>query len=291
MAGNLADIYHTDYVVEAWQTWMIYFLLVLIATAIVCYLPMALPRGEMVMFISSFLGFVVSFVTVLAMRSGNEQSAKAVFVDYQNTSGWRDGTSFIIGLGTCMYAYLAIDGVCHIAEVITSNISISVSLVCLPNLLYELSRHPEWQTKLREELLGLNPPLKHVPGKLVEVGDITNPQDIDKLPILQAVLMETLRLWPSVPGGQPRVVPRPCTLGGYHNIPVGTTVQSYASVLHRLPDVFPEPLEWKPERWLDSSPEQLSLIKKYFWGFGSGGRMCLGIHFAHYCEFTDIKGD
>ncbi|KAB8278900.1 cytochrome P450 [Aspergillus minisclerotigenes] len=149
-------------------------------------------------------------------------------------------------------------------------------------LLYELSRHPEWQTKLREELLGLNPPLKHVPGKLVEVGDITNPQDIDKLPILQAILMETLRLWPSVPGGQPRVVPRPCTLGGYHNIPIGTTVQSYASVLHRMPDVFPEPLEWKPERWLDSSPEQLALMKKYFWGFGSGGRMCLGIHFAYY---------
>ncbi|KAB8278901.1 amino acid transporter [Aspergillus minisclerotigenes] len=116
MAGNLAGIYHLNYVVEAWQTWMIYFLLVLIATAIVCYLPTALPRGEMVMFVSSFLGFVVSFVTCLAMRSGNGQSAKAVFVDYQNTSGWSDGTSFIIGLGTCMYAYLAIDGACHIAE-------------------------------------------------------------------------------------------------------------------------------------------------------------------------------
>jgi hypothetical protein len=101
MAGNLAGIYHPHYVAEAWQTWMIYCLLVMIATAIVCYLPMALPRGEMVMFVSSFLGFAVSFVTVLA-------------------SGWSDGTSFIIGLGTCMYAYLAIDGACHIAEVMNS---------------------------------------------------------------------------------------------------------------------------------------------------------------------------
>lgn len=151
-------------------------------------------------------------------------------------------------------------------------------------LLYELSRHPEWQAKLREELLGLDRPLRHVPGKTVQVEDITNPQDIEKLPILHAVLMETLRLWPSVPGGQPRVVPRPCTLGGYHNIPAGTTVQSYASVLHRMPDIFPEPLTWKPERWLDSSPEQLTLMRKWFWGFGSGGRMCLGIHFAYYCE-------
>lgn len=157
-------------------------------------------------------------------------------------------------------------------------------------LLYELSRHPEWQAKLREELLGLEMPLKHVPGRLVGVEDITNPQDIDKLPILHAVLMETLRLWPSVPGGQPRVVPRPCTLGGYHNIPAGTTVQSYASVLHRMPHVFPEPTKWMPERWLESSPEQLTLMRKWFWGFGSGGRMCLGIHFAYYCEYIWTEG-
>ncbi|KAF4770401.1 hypothetical protein HAV15_013062 [Penicillium sp. str.  len=115
MAGNLAGIYHPNYDVEAWQTWMIYMLLVLIATAIVCFLPTALPRGEMVMFVSSFLGFIVSLVTVLAMQS-NKQSAKSVFIDYENSSGWGDGTSFIIGLGTCMYAYLAIDGACHIAE-------------------------------------------------------------------------------------------------------------------------------------------------------------------------------
>ncbi|KAJ5136505.1 amino acid transporter, partial [Penicillium atrosanguineum] len=115
IAGNLAGIYHPNYIAEAWQTWMIYSLLVLIATAIVCFLPAALPRAEMVMFVSSFLGFVVSLVTVLAMQT-NKQSAKAVFIKYENTSGWSDGTSFIIGLGTCMYAYLAIDGACHIAE-------------------------------------------------------------------------------------------------------------------------------------------------------------------------------
>ncbi|KAL2820122.1 cytochrome P450 [Aspergillus granulosus] len=149
-------------------------------------------------------------------------------------------------------------------------------------LMYELSRHPEWQRRLREELRSLSPSLTHVPGKRVEIDDIPDPQDIDKLPILHAVLMETLRLWPSVPGGQPRVVPRPCTLGGYHNIPAGTIVQSYASVLHRTPDVFPEPFDWKPERWLNASQEELALMRKYFWGFGSGGRMCLGMHFAYY---------
>ncbi|KAJ6037169.1 amino acid transporter [Penicillium herquei] len=115
MAVDLAGIYHPDYTVEAWQTWMIYCLLVLVAATIVCLLPAALPRGETVMFVSSFLGFIVSLVTVLAMQK-DRQSAKAVFVNYENSSGWSDGTSFMIGLGTCMYAYLAIDGACHIAE-------------------------------------------------------------------------------------------------------------------------------------------------------------------------------
>lgn len=116
MVVDLASMYHTDYIVQAWQTWLIYSLLILIAAGIVCLLPTALPRAETVMFVSSFLGFVVSLVTVLAMQP-NKQSARAVFIEYENASGWGDGTSFIIGLGTCMYAYLAIDGACHIAEV------------------------------------------------------------------------------------------------------------------------------------------------------------------------------
>ncbi|PYH46907.1 putative GABA permease [Aspergillus saccharolyticus JOP 1030-1] len=115
MIGNLASIYHPSYTAESWQTYLIYALLILIATAIVCLLPRALPKGEIVMFISSFLGFVASFITVLATQN-HKQSAAAVFLDYKNTSGWSDGTSFLIGLGTCMYAYLAIDGACHIAE-------------------------------------------------------------------------------------------------------------------------------------------------------------------------------
>ncbi|KAJ5951948.1 amino acid transporter [Penicillium vulpinum] len=115
MIGSLAGIYNPSYIGQAWQTWMIYVLLVLIATTIVCLLPAALPRAEMVMFVSSFLGFVASFIAVLATRK-HTQSAKTVFVDFENNSGWSDSTSFIIGLGTCMYAYLAIDGACHIAE-------------------------------------------------------------------------------------------------------------------------------------------------------------------------------
>jgi hypothetical protein len=151
-------------------------------------------------------------------------------------------------------------------------------------LFWEMCRHPEWQDKLREELRSLDPPLKFDPSRKVEIDDIVSPQDVDSLPILHAVIMETLRLWSPVPGGQPRRVPKPCTLGGIPNIPAGTIVQCSAYSLHRTPEVFPDPHSWRPQRWLDASPAQLATMRHWFWAFGSGGRMCIGTHFAFYCE-------
>jgi len=43
--------------------------------------------------------------------------------------------------------------------------------------------------------------------------------------------------------------------------------------LHRNPDVFKDPLDFNPDRWLDASVE----MKKWFWAFSSGGRMCIGM--------------
>ncbi|KAF9891228.1 hypothetical protein FE257_004792 [Aspergillus nanangensis] len=133
-------------------------------------------------------------------------------------------------------------------------------------LFYEMCRNPVWQTKLREEVLRHAPQLI-LGDKKVEVEDLPEPKDIDALPILHAIVMETLRLWPSVPGGQPRVVPRTCSLGGFDGIPAGTVVQSYGYILHRTPEVFPDPHVWKPERWLDSSADQLATMKRWFWAF------------------------
>lgn len=144
-------------------------------------------------------------------------------------------------------------------------------------LMYELSRNPVWQTRLREELRGLKFPVG-------QPNEITDPRALDQLPVLHAIVQETMRRWPSVPGGQPRLVPKQCDLAGYLNIPAGTVVQAYAGTLHRTPEVFPDPWTWKPERWLDADPEQLVMMKRYSWGFGSGSRGCLGNHFALYGE-------
>ncbi|PKY02461.1 cytochrome P450 [Aspergillus campestris IBT 28561] len=147
---------------------------------------------------------------------------------------------------------------------------------------YEMCRNPEWQKKLYEELRGVKLPQREDLNRKIEIDDITEPKDIDTLPILHAIIMETLRLWPAVPGGQPRVVPKTTSLGGYANIPAGTIVQSYACVLHRTPEVFPDPFQWKPQRWLDASPAELANMKRWFWAFSSGPRMCIGSNFAYY---------
>ncbi|CAI6097276.1 unnamed protein product [Clonostachys chloroleuca] len=117
-------------------------------------------------------------------------------------------------------------------------------------LFYELSRRPDLQDKLREELRSLSPPL-HYPSTPGDNGEsLPDSKAVDQLPFLDAI---------AVPGGQPRVTPEPsCSLAGYDNIPPGVRVQSSGFAIHRDPNVFPEPNEWIPERWLNQTPEKLS---------------------------------
>lgn len=149
---------------------------------------------------------------------------------------------------------------------------------------YELSRRPALQAQLRQELLSLP---KHIQYPLPEgaEADLPDPKSIEGLPLLDAVLQETLRLWTAVPGGQPRVTPSPsCSLAGYDNIPPGVRVQAASYSLHRNPEVFPDPEEWKPERWLNATPAELVEMRHWFWVWGSGGMMCVGNNIATHSE-------
>lgn len=152
--------------------------------------------------------------------------------------------------------------------------------ITLTYLYYELSLRPVLQAQLRNELLTLTSPLVYPSGT---VDKLPEPKDVDNLPLLDAVLQETLRRYPVAAGAQPRLTPYPsCSLAGYDNIPPNVRVQSAAYTLHRNEGVFPEPEQWRPERWLDASPADLAEMKRWFWAFGSGARMCVGSHIATY---------
>ena len=158
------------------------------------------------------------------------------------------------------------------------------SAITLTYLMHELSKRPELQDALRAELLTLTPPIAYPPSRTGDPMQIPNPRSTDSLPLLQAILLETLRRHAAIPGPQPRITPynqsTPITLGQYSNIPGGVRVSALAYTLHRNPGVFPDPEEWRPERWLHASKEQRAEMDRWFWAFGSGGRMCIGKNLA-----------
>ena len=114
---------------------------------------------------------------------------------------------------------------------------------------------------------------------------------IDALPLLNAVVLETFRLYPAIAGAQARQTPRSknTKLGVHNNIPGGIRVAARASSLHMNPAIYPEPDTWQPERWLNATTPQLAEMNRWLWVFGSGGRMCIGSHFATHGKRIDRR--
>ncbi|KAL4892500.1 cytochrome P450 [Aspergillus ambiguus] len=148
-------------------------------------------------------------------------------------------------------------------------------------IMWELSRRPALQRELYQELAILEPSLKCSGSRFS--SSLPPPSVIDSLPLLDAIVKETLRLHSPAPAPLPRVTPTSSasiTLEGYGGIPGGVRVSSSAYSLHRIPEIYPQPFDWMPERWLHPQPSKIHDMRRLFWPFGSGGRMCLGSNFA-----------
>lgn len=152
--------------------------------------------------------------------------------------------------------------------------------IALTYLSWHLSQSQEAQDKLKEELDTLSPSMSIDNHSITH--QLPDPKVLDSLPILNAMVMETLRLHAPIPGPQPRQTPYPsCNIEGYE-IPGGVRIAALAYTLHRDEEVFPKPNEWNYTRWLKESTteEHRKEMNRHFWAFGSGGRMCLGSNFA-----------
>ncbi|KAI0996105.1 hypothetical protein K3495_g12076 [Podosphaera aphanis] len=155
--------------------------------------------------------------------------------------------------------------------------------IILTNLSWHLSQRPSLQEALRAELLTLSPNMR-LSSATCTVRHIPPPRDLDALPLLHAILMETLRHRAAIPGGQPRITPFPfCTLGSYR-VPGNVRIGAQAHVIHHNASVYPEPDVWDYTRWLDPqngyTEEERRERDRWFWAFGSGSRMCIGKNFA-----------
>lgn len=102
------------------------------------------------------------------------------------------------------------------------------------------------------------------------------------MPFLRACLDESLRLWPPTSHGLPRLTPSEGVNISGEWIPGGVTVSMSAFVVHRDPEIFPEPEEFRPDRWLGDAGKDLG---PFFVAFSAGARGCIGRNIS-YLEQT-----
>ncbi|KAK5447930.1 hypothetical protein LTS15_009429 [Exophiala xenobiotica] len=132
----------------------------------------------------------------------------------------------------------------------------------MTSTIYLLLKNPRCLQRLREEI---DPVLRDT--KVASYDQVCN------LPYLRAVIEEALRDRPPVGQGLPRVVPEGgATIAG-HFIQGGTTVSVPVVSLHHNPSVFPDPHEFRPERWLEADTQNL---RDYCIPFSVGPRACIG---------------
>lgn len=101
-------------------------------------------------------------------------------------------------------------------------------------------------------------------------------EDLDRLPYLDAVIRESMRLYPPA-----YIVTRtsvePFDIAGY-SFHAGTTVLMSQWVMHRSGKYFEKPLTFLPERWMDGLADRLPPFA--YFPFGGGPRRCIGQGFA-----------
>ncbi|XP_058081651.1 cytochrome P450 CYP82D47-like [Magnolia sinica] len=104
--------------------------------------------------------------------------------------------------------------------------------------------------------------------------------DIKNLVYLQAIAKETMCLYPAAPLSGPHEAMEDCHIGGFY-VPVGTRLLTNIWKLHRDPNVWQDPSEFQPERFLTDHVD-VDVRGQHFEyvPFGSGRRICPGISFA-----------
>ncbi|XP_065874507.1 cytochrome P450 736A117-like [Euphorbia lathyris] len=132
----------------------------------------------------------------------------------------------------------------------------------------ELLRHPEVMKKLQNEIREI----------AKNKSEITEDDDLNRIPYLKAVIKEALRLHPPLPLLIPRVSTQDVKVKGF-NIAAGTQVFINVYAIGRDHALWDRPEEFLPERFMNSDidlkGQNFELIP-----FGSGRRICPGVQFA-----------
>lgn len=127
--------------------------------------------------------------------------------------------------------------------------------------LFLLAQHPQIANDVLDELQGV---LGGAAPSLAQLG---------QLPLLERVIKESMRLLPPAPLVA-RVAMQPFAFGPYQ-LPAQTSVMISHYITHHLPELYPEPERFNPDRWLTIDPSPYEYLP-----FSAGSRMCIGSTFA-----------
>jgi cytochrome P450 len=137
----------------------------------------------------------------------------------------------------------------------------------LSAFVWKLATNPTWQQRLRDEVSALDlPPRAPLPF-----------DRLDSMKQTEMAFKESLRIIPPVPA-LPRRALRDFEFGGYR-IPAGTSVAINPLFTHHMPEIWPDPGRFDPERFTDAA--QAGRHRYSFVPFGGGAHMCLGLNFAY----------
>jgi cytochrome P450 len=156
--------------------------------------------------------------------------------------------------------------------------------------MHALMDHPEWFDRIYHELK----------TELDGPPETVSSAALSRLPILNAVINETMRILPAAQQDWPRDVPPEGAVLAGKFIPGGTIVTLQMYAVHTDPNLWEEPDKFMPERWLKENPtDALNEIIP----FSRGVRACIGRNLAkaelrmtlsmlvYYFEFQRVGND
>lgn len=161
--------------------------------------------------------------------------------------------------------------------------SVDTTTVMLTWMLSLLLNNPDCLRKAQEEI-------DEIVGKDRQIDE----SDITNLVYLQAIVKETLRLYPAGRLGGTREFTEDCMVAGYH-VPKGTWLMVNMWKLQQDPEIWSNPSEFMPERFLDPKHKHLDVKGTNFEliPFGAGRRSCpgtaLGLQILHFVVATLLQ--
>ncbi|KAK5730067.1 hypothetical protein LTR15_000001 [Elasticomyces elasticus] len=158
------------------------------------------------------------------------------------------------------------------------------SATAMQTIMLNLCLFPEWQQKVQAEL-----------DEVIGGQRLPTYSDSSSLPILRAVIKESMRWRPVLSGGFPHSSTKDDIYDGYH-IPQGALIVPNQWAILREAELYPDPDSFQPERWLESSyptyQEPLSVYPnlKRFAAFGHGRRICPGLEVTEKALLLQCSG-